>query len=383
MINNLKQCYETLGLTTDATSEQIKLAYRDLVKVWHPDRFGSDPRLQSKAQDKLKQINEAYERLSALPDDFDFSSASSSAPKSESKREGESKPGGRDDRTENSVPPPPPRPKATAPPPFSTAEKFSVSEKSEVSSGNFAFWTVLCAFAGLLLIACVQSSEASRTIAMTWTMLCLIIGFIVSKLIPIRSERRVSALPTAFTGAVLGSCFGNLLYDYHSSQLIIDIVSGETLTNAGLGALFKQLFLTLLFSIIFLFIFSFSSKIANQWWLASSLGCLLAVVTLAEQMILPSSQKEIARSLMLQPKETAAAKVEPREATATGSEENADPFGNAGSASRSVRGGRSGAKRSGATVEEQRKAVMQWPPQKNGQKNKEGLFISTLRTVLN
>jgi hypothetical protein len=49
-----------LGLGPGATSVEVKEAYRDLVKVWHPDRFGSDPRLRGKAEDKLKQINNAY-----------------------------------------------------------------------------------------------------------------------------------------------------------------------------------------------------------------------------------------------------------------------------------------------------------------------------------
>ena len=39
---------------------RLKEAYRDLVKVWHPDRFGSDARLRQKAEDKLKQIINAY-----------------------------------------------------------------------------------------------------------------------------------------------------------------------------------------------------------------------------------------------------------------------------------------------------------------------------------
>lgn len=43
--------------------EELKKAYRDLVKVWHPDRFGGNPGLQRKAQEKLKEINLAYERL--------------------------------------------------------------------------------------------------------------------------------------------------------------------------------------------------------------------------------------------------------------------------------------------------------------------------------
>src|SRR5262249_51493194 len=32
-------------------------------KIWHPDRFGGNPRLQRKAQEKLKQLNLAYKRL--------------------------------------------------------------------------------------------------------------------------------------------------------------------------------------------------------------------------------------------------------------------------------------------------------------------------------
>ncbi len=59
--------YEVLGLTPEAAPEQIRVAYRDQVQVWHPDRFAHDPRLQAKAQEKLKEINAAYERLQALP----------------------------------------------------------------------------------------------------------------------------------------------------------------------------------------------------------------------------------------------------------------------------------------------------------------------------
>lgn len=41
----------------------VKEAYRDLAKVWHPDRFPGDDRLAEKAQEKLRVINEAYQRL--------------------------------------------------------------------------------------------------------------------------------------------------------------------------------------------------------------------------------------------------------------------------------------------------------------------------------
>lgn len=55
-----------LGLGPAATQEEIKEAYRDLTKVWHPDRFSGDPRLQKKAEEKLKCINGAFERLRSV-----------------------------------------------------------------------------------------------------------------------------------------------------------------------------------------------------------------------------------------------------------------------------------------------------------------------------
>ncbi len=61
--NSIKSCFEVFGLKTNSTSEEIREAYKDLVKVWHPDRFLHDPKLQAKAQEKLKQINEAYEKI--------------------------------------------------------------------------------------------------------------------------------------------------------------------------------------------------------------------------------------------------------------------------------------------------------------------------------
>src|SRR5262245_22385658 len=55
--------YRILGVPTDATEEQIRQTYRDLARVWHPDRFLSDRRLQEIAQERLREINEAYSAL--------------------------------------------------------------------------------------------------------------------------------------------------------------------------------------------------------------------------------------------------------------------------------------------------------------------------------
>src|SRR5206468_12238720 len=40
------EALDVLALRPGASALEIKGAYRDLVKVWHPDRFGSDPRLR-------------------------------------------------------------------------------------------------------------------------------------------------------------------------------------------------------------------------------------------------------------------------------------------------------------------------------------------------
>jgi DnaJ-like protein len=63
--SDLSKAYELLGVKPGVSSRELKAAHRDLAKVWHPDRFLHDPRLQAKAQEKLKEINEAYELLSS------------------------------------------------------------------------------------------------------------------------------------------------------------------------------------------------------------------------------------------------------------------------------------------------------------------------------
>jgi DnaJ-class molecular chaperone len=55
----MKNPYETLGVRTDASKEQIKKAYRKLAMEYHPDKGGDE--------DKFKEINEAYSALSDNP----------------------------------------------------------------------------------------------------------------------------------------------------------------------------------------------------------------------------------------------------------------------------------------------------------------------------
>lgn len=62
-MNTLDECHAILGTNLDSTLEDVKLSYRDLVQIWHPDRFSTNPRLAQKAEEKLKAINNAYSIL--------------------------------------------------------------------------------------------------------------------------------------------------------------------------------------------------------------------------------------------------------------------------------------------------------------------------------
>src|SRR5262249_40805726 len=57
--------YEILGVRPDATSDEIKSAYRRLARVFHPDRFHptSKPKEWKNAHEMLLQLNEAYQVL--------------------------------------------------------------------------------------------------------------------------------------------------------------------------------------------------------------------------------------------------------------------------------------------------------------------------------
>jgi hypothetical protein len=56
---------QVFGLGRDATETEIRNAYRTLVKVWQPDRILDDQKLKEEAENKLKDINTAFESLIA------------------------------------------------------------------------------------------------------------------------------------------------------------------------------------------------------------------------------------------------------------------------------------------------------------------------------
>lgn len=56
--------YKVLGVSPDATDDQIKSAYRELAKKYHPDNYDQSP-LSDLAAEKMKEINEAYDTIVA------------------------------------------------------------------------------------------------------------------------------------------------------------------------------------------------------------------------------------------------------------------------------------------------------------------------------
>lgn len=58
-----EKAYEILEVSPGASIAEIEQAYRDMVAVWHPDRFANSPRLRAKAEHRLKEINAARDLL--------------------------------------------------------------------------------------------------------------------------------------------------------------------------------------------------------------------------------------------------------------------------------------------------------------------------------
>jgi hypothetical protein len=55
--------YALLGLPPTASTQEVKQAYKQLVKRCHPDLFFGNPPLRQKAQEILTKINKAYDEL--------------------------------------------------------------------------------------------------------------------------------------------------------------------------------------------------------------------------------------------------------------------------------------------------------------------------------
>ena len=58
----MRDPYQVLGVSPTASDDEIKKAYRDLARKYHPDNYHDNP-LADLAQERMKEINEAYEAV--------------------------------------------------------------------------------------------------------------------------------------------------------------------------------------------------------------------------------------------------------------------------------------------------------------------------------
>lgn len=58
----MKSPYEVLGISPNASNEEVKKAYKELAKKYHPDNYVDSP-LADVAEEKMKQVNEAYDEI--------------------------------------------------------------------------------------------------------------------------------------------------------------------------------------------------------------------------------------------------------------------------------------------------------------------------------
>ena len=60
---NRLEALHVLGLNEDATMQDIKVAYKESVQILHPDKFAKNKKLQDRATEQFKHLQQAYEYL--------------------------------------------------------------------------------------------------------------------------------------------------------------------------------------------------------------------------------------------------------------------------------------------------------------------------------
>jgi curved DNA-binding protein CbpA len=56
----IRQCFKVLELDSNASLDDVRKAFRNIVKIWHPDLYAGSPQLKAMAEEKLKAVNAAY-----------------------------------------------------------------------------------------------------------------------------------------------------------------------------------------------------------------------------------------------------------------------------------------------------------------------------------
>ena len=61
----MRDPYEVLGVDPSASDDEVKKAYRELARKYHPDNYQNNP-LADLAEEKMKEVNEAYDAVTKM-----------------------------------------------------------------------------------------------------------------------------------------------------------------------------------------------------------------------------------------------------------------------------------------------------------------------------
>jgi hypothetical protein len=150
--NQIAAYLELLDLPDAFAEAQLKQAYHDLVQVWHPDKHSHNERLRKKADEKMKEINHAYEVLQSrlINGMFRFERSRS---RSAYQASGTEPPGG-------DPPPPPTHTQPAESDQQDSPHTATASYEPKGLSGN-AFWFLLIGLMLLIVIVAPRGRKAA------------------------------------------------------------------------------------------------------------------------------------------------------------------------------------------------------------------------------
>ena len=74
----MKDPYSILGVSKNASDEEVKAAYKALVRKYHPDNYSDDNPLKELANEKMQEVNEAYDTIVRMREEAEKKKTSSS-----------------------------------------------------------------------------------------------------------------------------------------------------------------------------------------------------------------------------------------------------------------------------------------------------------------
>ena len=63
----MQKYFKILGIKLNASMDEVKRAYKEQAKKWHPDRFHQeDQEIQKKSQERFQKISDAYQKIQEI-----------------------------------------------------------------------------------------------------------------------------------------------------------------------------------------------------------------------------------------------------------------------------------------------------------------------------